>query len=222
MISALYVEKNGCYFGLPNIDPWDIDRDARKYRGPNPVIAHPPCQRWGRFWHGSSLKPDQFRMGDDQGCFAMALHAVRLYGGILEHPKDSHAWQWFGLRTPPMTGGWIKADQIGGFTCCVYQGHYGHFSGKPSWLYAYGLNLPELKWGPTEQKLHPAALEKYGYLKARRKGMIAMIGGKDKTKIRNSTPIEFRDLLIKIIENKFQEVAIEKPEQDQEQLLLFG
>ena len=26
--------------------------------------------------------------------------------------------------------------------------------------------------------------------------MMAMIGGKDKTKIRNATPIEFRDLLI--------------------------
>ena len=73
MIAALYVQKGGCYFGLPNVDPWDIDRDARRYAGPHPVIAHPPCQRWGRFWHGSTRKPHQYQLGADEGCFAAAL-----------------------------------------------------------------------------------------------------------------------------------------------------
>jgi hypothetical protein len=54
MIAALYVETDGAYFGLPGVDPWDEARDARKYAGPHPVVAHPPCQRWGRFWHGST------------------------------------------------------------------------------------------------------------------------------------------------------------------------
>jgi hypothetical protein len=27
MIAALFVETNGCYFGLPEVDPWDIGRD---------------------------------------------------------------------------------------------------------------------------------------------------------------------------------------------------
>lgn len=198
-ISALYVETNGCYFGLPDIDPWDIDKDARLYDGPHPVIAHPPCQRWGRFWHGSTRKPHQFKQGDDGGCFSAALHAVRINGGILEHPKDSHAWRWHGLIKPPHDGGWIKADQVGGFTCCVYQGHYGHFSGKPTWLYTHSVDLPELIWGKTEQRLHPVALKKYGYKKARRIGMMAMVGGKNKTKIRNATPIDFRDILIDMV-----------------------
>ena len=100
------------------------------------------------------------------------------------------------MNRPPLTGGWIEADQVGGYTCCVYQGHYGHISGKPTWLYANGVELPDLIWGKTEQRLHPVALKKYGYEKARRIGMMAMIGGKDKTKIRNATPIEFRDTLI--------------------------
>lgn len=47
MIAALYVETDGAYFGLPNIDAWDEPRDARKYAGPYPVVAHPPCQKWG-------------------------------------------------------------------------------------------------------------------------------------------------------------------------------
>lgn len=46
--------------------------------------------------------------------------------------------------------------------------------------------------------MHPIALERYGYEKARRIGMTAMVGGKDKTKIRNATPTEFRDVLIGI------------------------
>jgi hypothetical protein len=57
----------------------------------------------------------------------------------------------------------------------------------------------DLSWGPCEQRLHPTALAKYGYAKARRIGMMAMVGGKDKTKIRNSTPDEFRDLLISMV-----------------------
>ena len=49
MIAALFVETNGCYFGLPGVDPWDINRDARAYPGPHPVVAHPPCQLWVNF-----------------------------------------------------------------------------------------------------------------------------------------------------------------------------
>ena len=56
--------------------------------------------------------------------------------------------------------------------------------------------LPDLAWGRAAQRLHPVALAKYGYEKARRIGMSAMVGGKNKTKIRAQTPIAFRDLLI--------------------------
>lgn len=198
MIAALYVNEDSCYSDVPGVDPWPESRDARLYAGPWPVICHSPCQRWGRFWHGSTRKPHQFKLGDDKGCFKAALSAVRHFGGVLEHPRDSHAWDAFGLAKPPRAGGWVKAGDQGGWTCCVSQGHYGHLAGKPSWLYACHTDLPELIWGPCEQRLHPVALERYGYEKARRIGMLAMVGGKDKTKIRNATPIPFRDLLISI------------------------
>ena len=45
-IAALYVQEGGCYFGLEGVDPWDEARDARRYAGPHPVVAHPPCGRW--------------------------------------------------------------------------------------------------------------------------------------------------------------------------------
>jgi hypothetical protein len=206
-IAALYVETDGCYFGLPNVEAWDQARDARLYTGPHPVVAHPPCQRWGRFWHGSTRKPHQYRMGEDGGCFASALTAVRNYGGVLEHPKDSLAWDFFGLTRPPATGGWARADNFGGWTCCVDQGKYGHFSNKATWLYAVGCDLPALTWGKGEQRLHPVAVARHGYAKARRIGMVAMIGGKDKTKIRNATPVPFRDLLISIAASALQRKA---------------
>lgn len=203
MIAALYVETDGCYFGLDDVDPWDEARDARRYTGPHPVVAHPPCQRWGKFWHGSTRKPHQFKKGDDGGCFDCALTAVHLYGGVIEHPADSHAWDHFGINKPPRSGGWIPAfdNWTDAWTCCVYQGHYGHMSGKPTWLLVENVRrdqLPELRWGKTDQLIHPRALELHGYEKARRIGMVAMVGGKDKTRIRNATPLEFRDVLLSI------------------------
>lgn len=197
MIAALFVETNGVYFGLNNVDPWDEARDARKYAGPYSVVAHPPCQRWGRYWHGAPNKPHQYELGADDGCFEAALSAVRKFGGVLEHPAHSHAWRAFGLNHPPKSGGWVPAD-LTGFTCYVEQGHYGHMSRKATWLYAARVDLPELIWGRAEQRIHPVALAKHGYAKARRIGMMAMVGGKDKTRIRNATPLAFRDILIAI------------------------
>lgn len=198
MIAALYVETGGCYYGLPHVDPWDQARDARTYAGPWPVVAHPPCERWGRFWHGSPRKPHQFKLGDDGGCFAAALRAVRFFGGVLEHPADSHAWARFELNRPPRSGGWVRADWGGGFTCYVEQGFYGHPARKATWLYAYGVDLPSLHWGQGEQRLDPKMVERHGYEYARRKGLVSMIGGKRKKEIRNATPIPFRDLLLSI------------------------
>lgn len=197
MIAALFVETGGVYYGLPEVEPWDRQRDARTYAGPHPVVAHPPCARWGRFWHGSTRRPHQFKLATDQGAFHCALAAVRAWGGVIEHPEHSQAWAWFALTTPRATG-WSRADDRGGWTCRVEQGFYGHFARKPTWLYACRVELPELRWGRGEQRLHPVALARHGYAKARRIGVVAMIGGKHKTAIRDRTPTEFRDALLSI------------------------
>ena len=158
MIAALFVMPDGVYSGLPDVDPWDVARDARLYAGPHAVVAHPPCERWGKYWHGgpNSLKyPCQRRhRGDDAGCFAAALWAVRTFGGVLEHPQASSAWRWFGLLEPAHSGGWTTADLFGGWTCCVEQGHYGHRARKATWLYTCGVrSLPSLKWGPSAARV---------------------------------------------------------------------
>lgn len=80
MIAALYVQRGGVYYGLPDVDPWDETRDARLYAGPHPVVAHPPCSRWCRL---AGLVEARWghRKGDDGGCFAAALASVRTWGG---------------------------------------------------------------------------------------------------------------------------------------------
>lgn len=153
-IAALYVATGGCYFGLPNVDPWDAARDARLYAGPWPVVAHPPCERYGRYWHGGPSAKVRRVAGDDGGCFAAALASVRKWGGVLEHPEASKAWSMFGLMTPPKGGGWVSASMYDeGWTCCVEQGHYGHRARKATWLYAVRVDLELLRWGRNAKRI---------------------------------------------------------------------
>ena len=81
MIAALFVETGGAYFGLEGVDPWDVTRDARLYQGPHAVVAHPPCERWGRYWSGGPSARERRILGDDNGCFTAAIRAVRKWGG---------------------------------------------------------------------------------------------------------------------------------------------
>lgn len=203
MIAALYVDADGPYFNLPGIDPWDQKRDARKYSGPWPVVAHPPCQRWGKMWFGSPLVVKQTGVrkakGDDGGCFVAALASVRKWGGILEHPWQSHAWPHFGLTVPPREGGWVKADEFGGWTCCVEQGQYGHYARKPTLLLVYGVareDLPELKWGKNKWEPDPLLVARIGLKRAKKLGEVCSKGGGVDSNPRIHTPTQFRDMLI--------------------------
>jgi hypothetical protein len=205
MIAALFVKKNGAYFNLPGVDPWDEERDARRYDGLHPVVAHPPCQRWGKFWAGQPLfiKRTGIRQikGNDEGCFESALNNARIFGGVIEHPWGSHAWPHFGLNTPPREGGWIAADFQGGWTCCVEQGRYGHYARKPTLLLVYGVresDLPELDWGKSEPRLDPAVIARMGLKRAKRLGEVGSRGGGTDSSPRIGTPAPFRDLLISI------------------------
>ena len=199
-IAALYVQKGGSYYGLPGVEPWGEAMDARTYAGPHPVVAHPPCQRWGKLWAGQPLwikrTGERKIKGDDNGCFKAALMSVRRWGGVLEHPWGSHAWPHFGLNVPPRTGGWMAADFLGGWTCCVEQGRYGHYARKPTLLYAFGVDLPELEWGKSEARLDPAVVERMGLQRAKRLGEVGARGGGKDSAPRIGTPEPFRDLLI--------------------------
>lgn len=198
MIAALFVQKNGVYFGLDGVDPWDLERDARKYAGPHPVVAHPPCERWGRYWPGGPSVRIRKKLGDDAGCFAAALWAVRTFGGVLEHPEASHAWRWFGLIPPSKSGGWESAGDGYGYTSCVEQGHYGHPARKATWLFTVNTDRPDLTWGPSPNRLR---LDEGFHSKEERRAARAA-GVKPRKRLSKQecerTPVPFRDLLISI------------------------
>lgn len=180
MIAALYVDPKGTYAGLPGVDLWDEARDARLYRGPWPVVAHPPCDRWHQL-SAVNHKRWGFRINDDDGCFAAALAAVRRWGGVLEHPAETRAFRFHGIPEP-MRGGW-QFTIDGDWVCEVDQAAYGHRARKRTWLLYHGPTQPiELKW-----------------VKARGSHQI---GGFDRTlpelpkAERAATPEPFRDLLL--------------------------
>ena len=199
-VAALFVQANGPYANLEGVELWDEERDARRYSGPHPAVAHPPCPRWGKLYAGQPLHikrtGERKTLGEDGGCFATALHAIRIYGGVLEHPADSAAWDFFQLTRPPRSGGWVKADWLGGWTCCIEQGRYGHFARKPTWLYSVGCELPSLKWGRSEANLDPAVIARIGLEKAKRRGEVGAVGGGGNDRERSRTPAPFRDLLL--------------------------
>jgi hypothetical protein len=191
MIAALFVDARGAYAGLEGVELWDEQRDARTYPGPHPVIAHPPCARWCAL-AGLVEARYGYARGEDEGCFASALAAVRRWSGVLEHPAYSAAWPAHGLMAPPTGGGWVSADWLdgfAGFTCYVEQALYGHAARKATWLYACGVSLPALRWGHAEDA---RAIVSWCANRIR--------GDEPRRRLRtresSATPVEFRNELI--------------------------
>ena len=185
-VAALYVETGGPYFGLPGVDPWDQERDARNYAGPHPVVAHPPCSRWSLMGLCRG-----YYDGEDGGCFQHALQAVRAHGGVLEHPAHTLAWKRFGLPRPA-SAGWTRSLLDNGWTCEVDQRRYGHEATKPTWLYYVGPPPAPLRWG-------------------RGAGGDRTVGrgwGGGREHLRARTPPAFRDALLGLARSASVEVAL--------------
>jgi hypothetical protein len=201
LIAALYVNARGVYSAFPGVDCWGIERDAMRYGGPHPVVAHPPCTRWcclaPQVQHRFPDRAD-LAVGNDGGTFAHALACVRRFGGVLEHPAKSLAWRAHGLM-PPVSrngGGWQLADSEGGWTCHVEQRHYGHRARKATWLYAVGVELPSLRWGPCPPGIRVAG---DGYhSREERKAPHRVAGGVERQgkHEREATPPAFAAMLV--------------------------
>lgn len=186
MIAALYVATGGAYYGIDDVDPWDEKRDARLYAGPHPVVAHPSCSTWCQLARVNEARYGH-KIGDDGGCFAAALKAVRSFGGVLEHPAETLAWARFGLMEPRRGGQWRRSLLDPGWVCEVSQRAYGHPARKRTWLYLVGVDdPPELDWSQPE----PIAC--VSYMKNHRSPSLPRLTKKQA----QATPLPFRDLLI--------------------------
>ncbi len=184
-VAALYVDPNGVYAGLPDVELWDEERDARLYDGPYPVIAHPPCKSWSIMGNCRPLT----RAAGDAGTFQAALAAVEKYGGVLEHPAHSKAWRTFNLPKVARPGWNIALHGRPGWATEVDQAAYGHPCHKMTWLYYVGAAPPKLDWRTfkTERSVHDDGG-----------------GGRDQ---RSRTPLAFRDLLLSMAREHERQVA---------------
>lgn len=187
-LAALFVAKDSIYKRL-GLCCYDKDADARTYAGFLPVIAHPPCQLWGRMakvnfirWGGEHNRP-----GNDGGCFQFALDSVNRCGGVLEHPADSYAWPTHGLIRPARHG-WTPSSE--GYVCEVWQSAYGHRANKRTWLYYKG-NCPPAN--PLWER--PVGTHQIGRQDQRGKARNKPTLGKRES---NHTPEPFARYLIKL------------------------
>lgn len=125
-LTVLFARSDSVYKTLPGCDVWDIERDALKWPGGNPVIAHPPCRAWGRLRAFANPRP-----GEKDLAF-WAIDQVRKWGGVLEHPASSTLWPAANLPKPG------QHDEFGGFCIGVDQFSMGHRAKKMTLLYIVG------------------------------------------------------------------------------------
>jgi hypothetical protein len=71
-----------------------------------------------------------------------AIDQVRMYGGVVEHPRDSLLWKLMGAK-PDGT-----ADKHGGWILPIYQSWWGHRAEKKTCLYIVGCSSRELPTMP--------------------------------------------------------------------------
>lgn len=127
-VAALFVRQDSIYKRMPGVDAWDIERDARRWPGGCPVIAHPPCRGWGKLSYFAKPRSGELELGP------WAVAQVRRFGGVLEHPKDSKLWAAAGLPRPG------QRDDFGGWTLPITQHWWGHRAEKYTWLYIVGVS----------------------------------------------------------------------------------
>lgn len=131
MVSVLFARADSIYKDL-GVDVWDIERDARKWQGGNPIIAHPPCRAWGQLSHMAKPRPDEKELA------IWSINKIREFGGVLEHPRASKLWKHMNLPFGK------EIDEFGGYTICINQSWFGHKAEKKTLLYICGVPQSEL------------------------------------------------------------------------------
>lgn len=135
-VAALFVRPDSIYKTIEGVDCWDIERDARKWLGNAPIIAHPPCRAWGQLRAFAKPRPDEKELA------IWVTRQIQKWGGVLEHPKGSTLWKIMGLPEPG------EIDSFGGFTIIIPQYWFGHLAMKETRLYIVGIELKDLPQMP--------------------------------------------------------------------------
>jgi hypothetical protein len=138
--AVLFARADSIYKTM-DCDVWDAERDAVKWPGGAPVVAHPPCRIWSNFAHMSNAPFSEKQLA------TFAIGVVRKFGGVLEHPAGSRL---FSASAMPPGEGLPRCgdrDAWGGFQVVIEQWWFGHRAQKMTRLYICGCqpkDLPEI------------------------------------------------------------------------------
>lgn len=206
MIAALYVLARGPYANMPGVDPWPAKRNALLYRGPDPIVAHPPCAWWSR-----KLR-HQLKLSSEQGPHLAPVAVVQVQGcgGVLEQPAESLLWETMGLPFPEpyrqMTIDGPEKDEHGGFTVEVDQSGWHrperrdqeHGEHKRTWLYMVGIDFAAVQLpppAPSPEKSTVRRLDKRAGIKSSwRRSRYDMMG----PEARKRSPRAFAEWLVSL------------------------
>lgn len=142
-VAVLFARRDSNYKTLDGVDVWDEDRDARRWPGGYPVVAHPPCRLWGKLRQFAKAKDPVMEMQLARD----AVWHVQRFGGVLEHPAESTLWADRGLPLPGRS-----PDAYGGWTAQIRQCDWGHKAEKATWLYIVGVHPDSLPSIPPPGK----------------------------------------------------------------------
>ena len=184
-VAALFARDDSVYKTLPDVDVYDMARDARTYDGPWPVVAHPPCRAWATLRHCAQPRADERNLA------RLAVALVREFGGVLEHPYRTTLWE---AQRLPAVG---QRDAFGGFTLVIDQNWWGHRAQKRARLYVVGCK-------PDEVPRLPLVLGEATHT-------VGLWSGRDKTTCRPSigkheyehTPTELASWLVELARQCF-------------------
>jgi hypothetical protein len=116
-IAALFVRRDSVYKMFPEVDCYDINRDARTFSGGMPVICHPPCRTWGKYAYRSKAPEGEHELAE------WAVKQVCKWGGVLEHPVGSS------LKFDPFIAG------MHSYFLELNQSYFGYMALKPTKIY---------------------------------------------------------------------------------------
>jgi len=180
-VLILFTREDSIYKTM-GLDCWDIVRDARKWPGGNPIIAHPPCRAWGQLSHFAKPRDGEKELA------IYSIHQIRKYGGILEHPRASKLWKEMSLPTGN------EVDEYGGYSLCINQSWWGHRAEKKTLLYIVGCPKNDLPDIPINFDLPPCVINS-----SKRKGEPGYRPEVSRYE-REATPIDLAKWLVQVAE----------------------
>ena len=133
MNEVYFVADNSYYRLLPDLDLFDLRRNALSTVSNAPAIYHPPCRSWGRLRQFAKTPSGEHWLA------VWAVLRMWRYGGVLEHPAGSKLWSFMNLARPGQ-----RYDLHGGFSVSLNQSWFGYPAKKNTWLYIVGCEISDL------------------------------------------------------------------------------